>query len=64
MGIEMVPSDVGKIDDVGIGYGTLMRFDRHAWLNLFKLITEWMQRTLFVGSIRLVDSSNVRDCRG
>ena len=58
MGIEMIPSDVGKIDDIGIGNSTVVGAQRHSGLDVFPMVLKRMLGNLFIFGIRLV---NARD---
>ena len=58
VGIKMIPGNVGKIDDVGIGNCSVVCAQRHARLDVFPMVLKRMLGNFFVGRIGLV---NARD---
>ena len=58
MRIEMIPSQIRKIDNISVGNGSVVCSQRHARLDIFPMVLERMLRNFFVFGIGLIDPSD------
>src|SRR5690606_34496591 len=64
MGVEDVPGQIGKVLDIGVGDGPLMREQRHAYFKILKVIAKRMKRWFAHLRARLINSCDCRKRRG